>query len=110
MEGLSFGHHQLVAPLEAELQQKWLAWAEQQQISVSGLRKAIADSKKSLPGQSKFVFSAATTENEHFSYVHLTRIRNVINGKQTLTTEQILEDAIKLKEFAESVIRDMGGE
>lgn len=110
MEALKFGHHQLVAPLEPDMQWQFLKWAADNSASVSALRKAIAEWKgrDNLPKPS-LPFSPAATESEHHSYIHLTRIRNAINGKQTLSAEQVLQDAIKLKEFAEQVIRDMGG-
>jgi len=111
METLKFGHHQLVSPLEPDMQWQFLKWAADNSASVNALRKEIADWKirNTPPRRTKLHFSPAATESEHHSYVHLTRIRNAINGKQTLSAEQVLKDAIKLKEFAEQAIRDMSG-
>lgn len=110
MEGLSFGHHQLVAPHKPEDQQMFLQWALENKASVNRLRQAIAEWKKDQnPKTNNLSFSPDTTEGEHHSFIHLTRIRNAINGKQTLTRADVLKDAIELKKFAEAVIRDMDG-
>lgn len=48
-ENLSFGHHQLIAGLEPDLQRRWLAHAEENNLSISQLRKALADTPPTLP-------------------------------------------------------------
>jgi hypothetical protein len=111
METLTFGHHQLVAPYPPEDQQRMLEWAANNQASIRDLRKAIANwTEPDRVVQMKLRFSPSVTEGEHHSYIHLTRIRNAIKGKQRLTANEILADAIQLKAFAEQVIKDMGGE
>ena len=110
MDKLSFGHHQQVASMPSDLQAQWLQWAVENSASITALRQAMADANKNHEDRPKLRFSAVVTEGERDSFVNLTRIRNAIKGKQGLTREAVLEDAIKLKAFAEQVIRDMGGE
>lgn len=111
MEGLSFGHHQVVSPYNPDEQQDFLQWAVANKASVATLRKAIYE-WKNPPKQLelKLKFSDDVIESEHDTYTHLTRVRNAIKGAQTLSAADVLKDAIALKEFAEKVIRDMGGE
>lgn len=45
---LSFGHHQLVAPMEPELQQQWLDYARTNGLSISQMRDAIAGKPPAL--------------------------------------------------------------
>jgi len=111
METLSFGHHQLVAPYTPDDQRKMLQWASENGASISSLRRAIAEWKRTeKPKQTKLAFSPAVTEGERHSYISLTRIRNAIKGSQNLTRDEVLTDAKALKQFAEQVIKDMGGE
>jgi hypothetical protein len=42
MDKLSFGHHQLVAGMEPELQSQWLTWAVDNNASITQMRHAIA--------------------------------------------------------------------
>ncbi len=111
MEGLTFGHHQVVAPLEPEYQEQWLQWAVSSGASISVMRQAIYD-WKNPPKQLalKLKFSPEVTEGEHYSYMHLTRLRNLIKGQQNISKADALKDALKLREFVENVIRDLGGE
>lgn len=109
MEGLSFGHHQVVAPYSADEQRQFLVWALESGASVQTLRRAINEWKHPpKPLATSLRFSAAVTEAEHHSYIRLTRIRNAIKGSQSLTREAVLKDAHALKAFAEQVILDMG--
>lgn len=111
MEGLSFGHHQLVSPYTHEEQHRMLEWAVNNKASINELRKAIANwTKTDTGGRSQLRFSPSVTEGEHHSYIQLTRIRNAIKGTQTLSRQDVLQDAIALKQFAEQVIRDMSAE
>lgn len=41
MDKLTFGHHQVVAGMEPELQRQWLEWAAREGASISQMRKAI---------------------------------------------------------------------
>ncbi len=111
MEGLSFGHHQLVSSYTPDEQQTFLQWAMANRASVSTLRKAIYEWKHPpVQLELKLKFSDDVIESEHDTYMHLTRVRNAIKGVQTLSPADVLKDAIALKEFAEQVICDMGGE
>lgn len=111
MEGLSFGHHQLVSSYSPEDQHWWLQWAMANKASIATLRKAIYE-WRNPPKQLalKLKFSDEVIESEHDTYTHLTRVRNAIKGGQVLSAADVLKDAIALKKFAEQVIRDMGGE
>lgn len=110
MDTLTFGHHQVVAPYEPEEQRQFLEWASHSGATISSLRKAIAE-WKNPPKQLKLnlKFSEDVIEGERDSYTQLTRIRNAIKGQQSLTPDEVLADALKLKAFAEKIIRDMGG-
>lgn len=111
MDKLTFGHHQIVASYSPEIQQHWLQWAATSGASISALRQAIKEwlnPPKQL--ELKLKFSDDVIEGEHDSYTHLTRLRNVIKGQQSISPEDALQDAIKLRDFVDKVIRDLGGE
>lgn len=106
---LSFKHHQIVAPLEAQAQIDWLNWAVENKASTALLREEIDRWKKggdSTPRQ-KLNFSPLVTESERNSAKNFAYLREAIRGETTLTREEIMVAAHAVKDFADKVIRDL---